>query len=224
MQFSATQKAAAAWGLIALAVVFALWLLAPVLTPFLVAAVLAYALTPLVNRLDRAGRGRVPRLLAVLLVELLLLVALLGVTLLIVPILAKELPQMRDQVPVLFDRLNETLKPLFAQFGLKLSLDVSNIKAFVLKYLNANVEDALGSVLTSLKLGGSVAFTIVGNAVPRAECIVGVVDGQDVGDDQLGIRSEAGRKVGNQGDQMVEFGRGLIDLVIAIDVVRANHQ
>ncbi len=165
MQFTATQKAAAAWGLIAALVAFVIWLLAPVLTPFVVAAVLAYALTPLVNWLDRLGRGRLPRLLAVVVVELLLVIALLGVALLIVPILAKELPLLRDQVPVLFDRLNEVLKPLFAQFGIKLSLDVVNIKAFVLKYLNANVEDAFGSVLASLKIGGSVAFAILGNAV-----------------------------------------------------------
>ena len=165
MQFSATQKAAAAWSLIALAVALVVWLLAPVLTPFIVAAVLAYALTPLVNRLDRMGRGRVPRILAVVVVELLLLVALLGVALLIVPILAKEVPLMREQVPLLFDRLNGALKPLLAQWGVPFSLDVANIKAFVLKYLNANFEDAFGSLLASLKLGGSVAFAIIGNAV-----------------------------------------------------------
>ena len=115
MQFTAKQKAAATWGLIAALMAFVLWLLAPVLTPFLVAAVLAYALTPLVNRLDRLARGKVPRLLAVVVVELLMLIALLGIALLIVPILAKELPLMREQVPVLFDRLNSWLKPLLVQ-------------------------------------------------------------------------------------------------------------
>ena len=165
MKFTDAQKAAAAWSLIALAVALVVWLLAPVLTPFIVAAVLAYALTPLVNRLDNMGRGRVPRILAVVVVELLLLVALLGVALLIVPILAKEVPLMREQVPLLFDRLNSTLQPLLAQWGVPFALDVANIKAFVLKYLNANFEDAFGSLLASLKLGGSVALAIVGNAV-----------------------------------------------------------
>ena len=165
MQFTAAQKAAAAWGLIALMVALVVWLLAPVLTPFIVAAVLAYALTPLVNRLDRLGRGHMPRVLAVIVVEILLLVALLGIALLVVPILAKEVPLMREQVPLLFDRLNNTLTPLLAQWGVPFSLDVANIKAFVLKYLNANFEDAFGSLLASLKLGGSVAFAIIGNAV-----------------------------------------------------------
>lgn len=165
MQFTPTQKAATAWCLLAALVAFVVWLLAPVLTPFVVAAVLAYALTPLVNRLDRFGRGRIPRLLAVLVVELLLIIALLGVLLLIVPILAKEMPLLRDQVPVLFDRLNASLQPLLAQWGVNLSLDVENIKAFVLKYLNANFEDAFASLMASVKIGGSVALAIVGNAV-----------------------------------------------------------
>ena len=165
MQMSSTQKRASAWGLIAACAAFVLWLLAPVLTPFVVAAVLAYALTPLVDWLDDLGRGRLPRLLAVVVVELVFIVVVLGVLLLIVPILAKELPQMREQVPLLLDGINASLKPFLAQFGLKFSLDVVSIKAFVLKYLSATAADTFGSVLTSLKLGGSVAFAIFGNLV-----------------------------------------------------------
>lgn len=160
MQFTPTQRAVAAWGLIAVLAALVLWLLAPVLTPFVVAAVLAYALAPLVQRMRR-----VPRVLAVIVVETLLIILLLGVALLIVPILAKELPLLREQVPVLFERLNASLQPFLAQFGIQFSLDVANVKAFVLKYLNANFEDVFGSVMASLKLGGSVAFAIIGNAV-----------------------------------------------------------
>ncbi|MDR3451234.1 MAG: AI-2E family transporter [Rhodoferax sp.] len=165
MQFTSVQKRAAAWIAIAILVLLALRQLGPVLTPFVVAAVLAYALTPLVNRLDRLGRGHVPRALAVLLVELVFIVALLGLALLVVPILAKELPLMRDQVPVLLDRLSGWIEPLLAQFGVKVSLDVASIKGLMLQYLNGNVGETLGSLLSSLKLGGSVALAVVGNAV-----------------------------------------------------------
>lgn len=165
MQFSTTQKRTAAWLLIAIIAALLLTLLAPVLTPFIVAAVLAYALTPLVNRLDHLGRGRLPRVAAVLIVELLFILMLLGVILLIVPILARELPLLREQVPLLFDRLNVWLQPLAAQMGLNLSLDTASIRGFVLKYLDANGEDVLGSTLASIKLGGSVALALVGNAV-----------------------------------------------------------
>jgi predicted PurR-regulated permease PerM len=165
MQFTSTQKRTAIWCLIAMLIVLALWLLAPVLTPFVVAAVLAYALTPLVDRLDDMGRGRLPRLLAVLIVESLFILIFLAILLLVVPIFAKELPLLREQVPLLADRLNGVLKPWLAQFGIKVSLDVQSIKTFVIKYLNANVEDTLGSVMSSLKLGGSVALAIIGNLV-----------------------------------------------------------
>ncbi len=165
MQLTSPQKRFAAWTAIAVLMMLALWQLAPVLTPFIVAAVLAYALTPLVDWLDALGRGRFPRLMAVVLVELLFIIAVLGLLLLIVPILAKELPLLRDQVPVLLERMNGALKPFLAQFGLKFSLDIANIKAFVLKYLSANFEDAFGSVISSLRLGGSVALAIIGNVV-----------------------------------------------------------
>jgi predicted PurR-regulated permease PerM len=165
MQFTSTQKRTATWCLIAALVVLALWFLGPVLTPFVVAAVLAYALTPVVDKLDRLGRGRLPRVLAVLMVETLFILVLFSVLLLVVPIFAKELPLLREQVPVLAGRLNNWLGPWLAQFGVQVALDVDSIKAFVLKYLNANFDEAFGSLLSSLKMGGSVALAIVGNAV-----------------------------------------------------------
>ena len=165
MQFTTAQKTFAAWALIAGLFGVILWLLAPVLAPFVVACVLAYALTPLVDWLDDVGRGRIPRLLAVVVVELLFILTLLAVMLLIVPILAKELPLMRDQLPGLLDRLDTALQPLLAQWGVNVTLDMANIKAFATKYLNANFEDAFGSLLASVKLGGSVAFAIIGNAI-----------------------------------------------------------
>ena len=165
MLLTSTQKRTVSWALIAALLALALWLLAPVLTPFVVAGVLAYALTPLVNWIDDLGRGRMPRVLAVLLVETLFILVLLSLMLLVVPIFAKELPLLREQLPLLADRLNNSLGPWLAKFGIYLSLDVESIKAFVLKYLNANFEDTLASVMSSLKLGGSVALAIIGNVV-----------------------------------------------------------
>jgi predicted PurR-regulated permease PerM len=165
MQPTSTQKRAAAWMLIAVLAALALWLLGPVLTPFTVAAVLAYALTPLVDRLDDLGRGRMPRVIAVLLVELLFILALAGLLLMTVPILAKELPLMREQLPVLVDTLDRSLRPWLAEYGIQVSLDLVSLKAQVLKYLNANYEEAFYSLLPSLKLGGGVALTVVFNVV-----------------------------------------------------------
>jgi predicted PurR-regulated permease PerM len=165
MQFTSTQKRVASWAGIVLLCGLLLWLLAPALTPFVVAAVLAYALQPLVRRIDAWWGGRLPRVLAVLGVELLFLIAALGLVLLVVPILSKELPLMREQLPLLLDRLGEGLRPLLAQYGLRLNLDLASLKALLLKYLNTNSEDLFASLLSSLKLGGSVALAVVGNAV-----------------------------------------------------------
>jgi len=160
MQFTSPQRRALAWLSIAAVAVLALWLLGPVLTPFAVAAVLAYMLAPVVDRLHR-----LPRMLAVALVELLFIVLVLAVALLIVPILVKEAPLLREQLPLLLDALARWLKPLLAQLGFKVALDPVSIKAFVFKYVNANVEDTIASLVSSVKLGSSVAMAVLGNLV-----------------------------------------------------------
>jgi predicted PurR-regulated permease PerM len=165
MQLTSTQKRATSWFVLLLSMIVVLWLLAPVLTPFVVAAILAYALTPVVDWLDDMGRGRIPRVLAVVMVEVLFLLALLALMLLVVPILVKQLPLLREQVPPMLDRINGGLQPFLSQFGVHVSLDVAGLKAFAAEHLSANFEDSLGRLLASAKLGGSVALSVVGNAV-----------------------------------------------------------
>ena len=151
--------------MIAVLAALALWALGPVITPFAVASVLAYALTPLVDRIDALWSGRMPRVIAVILVELLFLMAVAGVVLMTVPILAKEIPLMREQLPLLVDKLDSVLAPWLAQYGIHVKLDVGSLKALVVKYLNTNYEDAFYSLMASLKLGGGVALTVVFNVV-----------------------------------------------------------
>lgn len=165
MQFTTSQKRVTAWLLIAVLGLLALRLLGPVLTPFVVGAVLAYALTPLVDRLVAIRGGVVPRVLAVLIVELAAMLLLIGLVLLMLPIFAREIPLLREQLPAMFDRLNETLAPRLRQLGFPVALDLASLQARVTRYLNANYQDALASLLPSLKLGGSVALTVIGNAV-----------------------------------------------------------
>jgi predicted PurR-regulated permease PerM len=162
MQLTPAQRQTLSWLLIALAGVLLVWLLSPVLAPFLIAGVLAYILRPAVERLVKR---RVPRVLAVAVVEVLAFVLIAAVLLLIVPILSKELPLLREQLPQLADRLNQTLSPWLAQFGIQVSLDSASIKAFVVKYLSANIEDGLSAVLGSARIGGSFLLALIGNAV-----------------------------------------------------------
>ena len=162
MALTAAQRQTLTWLGMAAGACWLLWLLGPVLTPFIVGAVLAYALHPAVERL--AGRG-VPRLLAVLLVEVVFVLLLLAVLLLIVPIMTRELPLLREQIPALAARLNDTVTPWLAQYGIHVALDIESIKRFVLTYLDANFEEWLAAALSSARIGGSIVLSIVGNAV-----------------------------------------------------------
>jgi predicted PurR-regulated permease PerM len=161
MTLNAAQRRSLLWLSAAAVFVLLLWLLGPVLTPFLVAAVLAYALHPAVEALALRG---VPRLLAVVIVEVAAIVALLALMLLIVPVIAKELPLLKAQIPLLAERANNSLVPWLAQFGIHVSLDSASIKAFVLKTLDANVEDWMATVLSSARIGGSMLLALIGNA------------------------------------------------------------
>jgi predicted PurR-regulated permease PerM len=162
MQLTPAQRQTLSWLLIAVIGVLLVWLLAPVLMPFLFAGILAYILEPAVEKLVKR---KLPRVLAVTLVEVAAFVLILSVLLLIVPIVSKELPLLREQLPVLAEKLNQTLTPWLAQYGIEVALDVASIKAFVVKYLGANVEDGLTTLLSSARIGGSFLLTVVGNAV-----------------------------------------------------------
>jgi predicted PurR-regulated permease PerM len=159
-------RASLIWLGLSVAAWLILKLLAPVLTPFVIALVLAYSLSPVVQHLHRLSyrvtKHRLPNWLAVLVVELGFITIALAVLLLIVPILGKELPLLQAQLPHLAERLNAAISPLLASFGLKYSLDPASVKSFVVTYLEANASDIWTSVLPSLKLGGGLIFTLLG--------------------------------------------------------------
>ncbi|MEO6408048.1 MAG: AI-2E family transporter [Burkholderiaceae bacterium] len=153
------QRQTLAWLAVGILALTLVWLLAPVLSPFLVGAVAAYALHPVVERLARVG---VPRVLAVALVEVLAILLLVALLLLMVPILSKELPLLRDQIPVLAERANRALTPWLAQIGINVALDIGSIKTFVLTYLDANLEEWFTTLLNSARIGGSFLLTLIG--------------------------------------------------------------
>ena len=104
MTFTPVQIRAFAWAAIALGTVLLLTLLSPVLMPFLVAMVIAYAMHPLVERLARRGW---PRWLSAGLGVGLLMLVLLAVSLLIVPVIVQQVPMLSEQIPRLLDRLEK---------------------------------------------------------------------------------------------------------------------
>ena len=165
MQFTPHQQRWLAWITLAVVAAWLVWWLGPVLMPFMVAALLAYALTPWVRGLHRITGGRLPRLLAVLCVEGVFLLVMTALGLLLVPVLAKELPLLREQLPTVVQRLDAVLSPWLLSYGVELRLDPASVKAFVFKHFSGSWEDLLDSLLSSLRIGGSVALALIGNAI-----------------------------------------------------------
>lgn len=162
MTFTPQQIRAAAWVGIALAVWLLLSLLAPVLTPFLLAGVLAYALHPAVERLHAR---RVPRWLGAGVALALLMLVMLAVLLLIVPVITKQVPLLKEQVPVLLDKLNELLVPVLGRFGVELQVDVALVRGWLQKLITGHEGELLDGLLSSLRIGGSALMAVAGNLV-----------------------------------------------------------
>jgi predicted PurR-regulated permease PerM len=79
--------------------------------------------------------------------------------------LLREWPLLQQQLPLLLDRLSDAIAPWLRQWGVNLSLDLSDLKSHVLTYLNANRDDWWAPVMASLKMGGSAALSLMGYLV-----------------------------------------------------------
>jgi predicted PurR-regulated permease PerM len=92
-----------------------IYLLAPVLTPFVIAALLAYLGDPLVERLVARGRNRT---LAVSMVFLLMTLVLVFVLLLLIPLLEKQITRLVENLPRYIETIRTRVQPwIEGQFG-----------------------------------------------------------------------------------------------------------
>jgi predicted PurR-regulated permease PerM len=158
-----------AWLIIA-AVALALglvYLLGPVLVPFVTALVIAYALHPVVEALARRKFGslRLPRALCVAVVIIVFAIVAAGVVLLVVPVITKELPLLKDQLPALLERLASWAQPLLHNLGIPLKLDIASLKKLLGEALSANAQDVGQALLSSVRIGGGALLTVIGNLV-----------------------------------------------------------
>jgi len=149
-----------AWLAIALAAGGLLYLLSPILAPFLFAAILAYILDPLVERLS----GRiVPRTLAVLLVMLGVLLLVAALALVVLPLFAKELRQLAERLPEFIEWLNQRVAPFLEErLGVALQFDAATARALAGE-LVADNQDLVGKLLGSLKIGGLALLAFLVN-------------------------------------------------------------
>ena len=149
------------WILVGFVVVyFALTRLGPVLTPFLIGAILAYLGTPLVDLLERRG---VHRGVGTTITVLLFGVALFGLFLVLVPLVQTEVSLMMKRAPELFTKASERLLPwLEATFGITVAFDLATLRELASENLES-VRDVGLRVLSGVKTGGLVLVSILVN-------------------------------------------------------------
>jgi len=136
------------WVVMVLVLVGLLWLLAPVLTPFVVSALLAWLGDPMVARLERAGRSRTTAVLIVF--GLMTLIVVLSL-LVIVPLLQDQVLKLIAWLPQLSQWAQTTAIPwLENRTGLKLAGYID--PSYLLGLLQEHWQQA-GGVATSV-LGG----------------------------------------------------------------------
>lgn len=149
----------ALWAGLGLAILWLLVLLGPILAPFLLAAILAYILNPMVERLCAKG---MPQLGAVLLVMAagLGLVILLVLTLL--PLVREETRQLIDRLPDLLDLINQELAPwLKEKFGIRIKVYLSpnGLRQLISNNWDS-VQDILSNLLGSAASGGQILLQV----------------------------------------------------------------
>src|SRR5579872_362863 len=103
------------------------YLLSPILTPFIVAAFLAYLGDPLVNKLVKL---HLSRSLAAIIVFTVILLLLLGLMILLVPLLSDQMQMLIQKIPVIILWIQESIIPwLQTHFDIKANLDPASVKA-----------------------------------------------------------------------------------------------
>lgn len=151
------------WLIVTAIFVSLLYLLAPVLTPFLVAALLAYLGDPLIDRLEAR---KLSRSWAVTSVFGAIIVGLLLLLLLLIPLSAHQFKSLVHKLPVYLDWLETSIVPwLNNALGIDSTLfELSQLRDRLLTYAR-EIGDLAGGLLESLRASSTVIFTWIANLV-----------------------------------------------------------
>ncbi len=146
------------WGLLTLAVCWVLWLLSPVLTPFVLAALLGWLGDPLVDRMQARG---VPRNGAVIVVFAVMTAIALLALLLLLPLLQRQIVTLVTSLPNYREWLVATALPwLEARTGLELVGWLDPARLFQL--VRSHWDQAGGAAATLLGYLSRSGFALLG--------------------------------------------------------------
>ncbi|HEU0200917.1 MAG TPA: AI-2E family transporter [Burkholderiaceae bacterium] len=149
---------ASGWIALGIALLVLMYVLAPVLAPFAFAAIIAYLLAPGV---DWLMRHRVPRAVAVLLMILLTGLVLLGLLLILVPVLQREIIALQAQFPTLVSYLNTTVAPKLQEwFGIQIQFDSQTLRELVTEKVAS--EDIVARIIQHARAGGVALLGVLG--------------------------------------------------------------
>ncbi|MCL4757324.1 MAG: AI-2E family transporter [Rhodocyclaceae bacterium] len=147
-----------AWAGVGAALLGLFYLLAPILTPFAVAAVFAYICDPAVNWMTAR---RIPRAAAVLLVILGLGMLLSLVVLILAPMIYREAVLLIARLPELIELADARLAPLLqSTFGIEFRLDAASFKSWVAEH-GQSAKDLLPVLLSHAREGGMALVSAV---------------------------------------------------------------
>jgi len=152
---SVLQKEILLWTAIVVVFGVLIYFLAPVLTPFLVAAILGYILNPGVDAMQR--RLKFPRWLGTTIMVVLVLAFFIVLVLIVLPVLQKEFLQAKEKIPDLITRLQTGMAPKLSEwFGVDIEFSTQTVRDFITQHLA--VESVATSTLAYLRVGGAAAI------------------------------------------------------------------
>ena len=127
------------------------YLLSPILTPFLLAGIIAYIFNPLVTKIES---WKIPRFLGAILIMALLLCILAALVIIITPLFEKKISLLIEKAPVYLETIRNGLVPwLEARLGINLQLDADQLKLLLKQYWQ-DTGGVLVKLIPSLKNSG----------------------------------------------------------------------
>lgn len=115
-----------------------------VLMPFMVGMAIAYFFDPVADKLEEMGFSRT---LATSIILIGFFVALVGLALLLIPTLQKQIANAIQLIPLIIDRFRDAIDPILAQLSTEVDQDtVSSLKETVQKYAGTALKLATGFI------------------------------------------------------------------------------
>lgn len=161
------------WLVAVLSVFGLIYLLGPILTPFLMAAILAYVANPLVNKIEAIQLGnksrkfsyQPSRVIATLIVLLMLFATLIIILLIMIPLLQHEFVQLSQKIPAYLIATKSLIEPwLQSKFGISTDIDPAQIQAILTENWKTTSNFAKNIAL-SLSSHGMTIIGWLGNLV-----------------------------------------------------------